>query len=454
MTSISSGLSILPEAATSRVSLHHTAPNHGEWLFAEQTASSAVADSTQPHPSEPKKSQAAQHDTAAHETTWNTHNETLDVTLDRHDVISITPKREAATMGRQPDGVETAVYSQQSSDTVPVLSQRESPPSAAGSTIDPPEVEPGPHRAPGSLPSSNEDTHATLVSRETSQEYKTLPEFPADQTHYSSAEILHMRARGAEPNRVLSKKKFAKDGAHKMTAAASQADGSSSAILLTSRPNALLQGSGVFQVPPLVKAKALTVKGGSRPVIHPHSVLGSVTPTTLPAGGVSASSNTLYPLPSPTTSKAMGLSSNVAVPAHALSPHLASLSTKMATSGGGSARITLHPEHLGSITLNISLTSDGAVNVHMMAEKLAGLDAATAAAAGLTQHLIQAGFQVAAIQTSQVSGGATSQFSDGGTASEQNRHQQQHQASHDLQPHAAGETINMIQLDQAVVAYA
>ncbi len=141
--------------------------------------------------------------------------------------------------------------------------------------------------------------------------------------------------------------------------------------------------------------------------------------------------------------------SPAAVPVDGLPAHTAALTSRLAAEGGGETRITLHPADLGTITLSISIASSGALSVRMIAEKAAGLQAAVAAAAGMAQHLSQAGFQVSSVHASQGAGDAAGSFTDRGSSSNHGYHQPQ-----PYRPEASTESAAKGEPDQSVVAYA
>lgn len=80
-------------------------------------------------------------------------------------------------------------------------------------------------------------------------------------------------------------------------------------------------------------------------------------------------------------------------------PQLLRSTADLASAGGGSARITLHPESLGTVVVKVIVNAQGVTSVHMTASTNGGLQALAAGAGQLAQHLAQSGLTVGAVQT-------------------------------------------------------
>ncbi|GHD98136.1 hypothetical protein U879_11720 [Defluviimonas sp. 20V17] len=78
--------------------------------------------------------------------------------------------------------------------------------------------------------------------------------------------------------------------------------------------------------------------------------------------------------------------------------------TALAGTGGGTARVTLHPASLGTVVVQVNVTPQGVTHVHMTAATQGGYQALAATAGHLAQHLSGSGLNVGSVQTF-VSGG-------------------------------------------------
>lgn len=101
----------------------------------------------------------------------------------------------------------------------------------------------------------------------------------------------------------------------------------------------------------------------------------------------------------------------------------------LASAGGGSAKVTLHPETLGTVVVQVQVTPHGVTNVQMTASTDDGYRTLAASAGQLAQHLAHGGLVVGSVQASLAGAGPAPAHVDGAPA---------HGAPTGFQPGAGG----------------
>ncbi|MEX1663282.1 flagellar hook-length control protein FliK [Thioclava sp. 15-R06ZXC-3] len=79
-------------------------------------------------------------------------------------------------------------------------------------------------------------------------------------------------------------------------------------------------------------------------------------------------------------------------------PQLLHSALSLASDGGGSAKITLHPQSLGTVVVRVDVTAQGVTHIHLSAETDAGYRALAAETGHLAQKLAQGGLNVGSVQ--------------------------------------------------------
>lgn len=90
---------------------------------------------------------------------------------------------------------------------------------------------------------------------------------------------------------------------------------------------------------------------------------------------------------------------------------LANTVQELASTGGGTARVTLSPASLGNVVIGVLVSSHGHVSIRMTADSGQGQKALGDSISELTRHMTEAGFTLGAVQVvQQIHDGATSSF--------------------------------------------